>query len=87
MARVFDASSTTEDVLSGVSLHGRRILITGVSAGIKVETAPALAAHGAEVIGAARDLCKAGAATAHVRKAAAAGGGSIEIVVRSISRV
>ena len=85
MEKVFDASSTTDDVLSGVSLHGKRILVTGVSAGIGVETARALAAHGAQVIGAARDLGKAEAATAHVRKAAAAGGGSFEIVALDLA--
>ena len=62
MAQIFDASSTTDEVLSGVSLHGKRILVTGVSAGIGLETARALAAHGAQVLGAARDLTKAAAA-------------------------
>ena len=56
MAKTFGATSTTEDVLSGVNLKGKRILVTGVSAGIGVETARALAAHGAQVVGAARDL-------------------------------
>ena len=64
MAKVFDATSTTDDVLSGVSLEGKRILVTGVSAGLGVETARALAAHGARVVGAARDLGKAEGATA-----------------------
>jgi NAD(P)-dependent dehydrogenase (short-subunit alcohol dehydrogenase family) len=59
MANVFGATSTTEDVLSGVNLEGKRILVTGVSAGLGVETARALAAHGAQVVGAARDLAKA----------------------------
>ena len=85
MAKVFDASSTTDDVLSGGSLHGKRILVTGVSAGIGVETARALAAHGAQVIGTARDLSKAEAATTHVRKAAAAGGGSFEIIALDLA--
>jgi NAD(P)-dependent dehydrogenase (short-subunit alcohol dehydrogenase family) len=74
MAKVFGATSTTEDVLSGVNLKGKRILVTGVSAGIGVETARSLAAHGAQVVGAARDLAKAEAATAQVRKDAAHGG-------------
>jgi NAD(P)-dependent dehydrogenase (short-subunit alcohol dehydrogenase family) len=73
---VFGATSTTEDVLSGVNLRGKRILVTGVSAGLGVETARSLAAHGAQVVGAARDLNKAEAATAQVRKDAAANGGS-----------
>jgi len=79
-ATSFGATSTTDDVLSGVNLKGKRILVTGVSAGIGVETARSLAAHGAQVIGTARDLTKAKAATGQVRKDAAANGGSFELV-------
>jgi NAD(P)-dependent dehydrogenase (short-subunit alcohol dehydrogenase family) len=80
MAETFGATSTTEDVLSGVNLGDKRILVTGVSAGIGVETARSLAAHGASVVGTARDLAKAEAATAQIRKDAAANGGSFELV-------
>jgi len=80
MVEVFGATSTTEDVLSGVSLHGKRILVTGASAGLGVETARSLAAHGAHVVGAARDLTKAKGATEQVRKDAAANGGGFELV-------
>ena len=80
MANVFGATSTTDEVLSGVNLQGKRILVTGVSAGIGVETARSLAAHGAYVVGAARDLTKAEAATAQVRSDAAKRGGSFELV-------
>jgi len=80
MANLFGATSTTEDVLSGVNLRGKRILVTGVSAGLGVETARSLAAHGAKVVGAARDLEKAKAATATVQKDAAANGGSLELI-------
>ena len=59
MNRQFGATSTTDEVLEGVDLSGKRILVTGVSAGLGVETARALAAHGAQVVGAARDLAKA----------------------------
>jgi NAD(P)-dependent dehydrogenase (short-subunit alcohol dehydrogenase family) len=76
----FGATSTTDDVLSGVNLKGKRILVTGVSAGIGVETARSLAAHSAQVVGAARDLNKAKTATAQVRKDAATHGGSFELV-------
>ncbi|MBO9694642.1 MAG: SDR family NAD(P)-dependent oxidoreductase [Sphingopyxis sp.] len=76
----FNAKSTTDDVLAGVDLSGKRFLITGVSAGLGVETARALVAHGADVVGAARDLAKAGGATAEVREAAAQGGGSFELI-------
>jgi NAD(P)-dependent dehydrogenase (short-subunit alcohol dehydrogenase family) len=79
MSNVFGANSTTDEVLQGINLAGKRVLVTGVSAGIGVETARALAAHGAQVIGAARDLSKARAATAQVR-AQAAGGGAVDLI-------
>jgi NAD(P)-dependent dehydrogenase (short-subunit alcohol dehydrogenase family) len=85
MAKVFDAISTADDVLSGVNLQGKRILVTGVSAGLGVETARALAAHGAQVVGAARDLSKAEGATAHVREAASAGGGSFDLIALDLA--
>jgi NAD(P)-dependent dehydrogenase (short-subunit alcohol dehydrogenase family) len=80
MVQTFGATSTTEEVLSGINLGGKRMLVTGVSAGIGVETARSLAAHGANVIGTARDLTKGEAATAPIRKEAAANGGSFELV-------
>ena len=79
MSKPFGAESTTDEVLEGVTLSGKRVLVTGVSAGLGVETARALAAHGAEVVGAARDLAKAKEATAPVR-ADAANGGSLELI-------
>jgi NAD(P)-dependent dehydrogenase (short-subunit alcohol dehydrogenase family) len=75
----FGATSTTDDVLEGVNLRGKRVLVTGVSAGLGVETARALVAHGADVVGAARDLTKAKAATVGVQ-AAAKNGGGLELV-------
>jgi NAD(P)-dependent dehydrogenase (short-subunit alcohol dehydrogenase family) len=79
MSNLFGATSTTDEVLQGINLTGKRVLVTGVSAGLGVETARALAAHGAQVVGAARDLSKAQAATEQVR-AQAANGGSLELV-------
>jgi len=84
-ATSFGATSTTEDVLSGVNLAGKRILVTGVSAGLGVETARSLVAHGAQVVGAARDLAKAEAATAQVRNDAAAHGGSFELIALDLA--
>ena len=63
-----------------MDLRGKRVLVTGVLAGIGVETARSLAAHGAQVVGAVRDLSKAEAATAQVRKDAAENGGGFELV-------
>jgi NAD(P)-dependent dehydrogenase (short-subunit alcohol dehydrogenase family) len=85
MVDVFGATSTTDEVLSGVNLRGKRILVTGVSAGLGIETARALAAHGADVVGAARDLKKAEAATAQVRRDAATSGGNFELVALDLA--
>ena len=79
MAGSFGAESTTDEVLAGVDLSGKRILVTGVSAGLGVETARVLAAHGAQVVGAARDLGKARRAT-EVVLADAKNGGGLELV-------
>jgi NAD(P)-dependent dehydrogenase (short-subunit alcohol dehydrogenase family) len=66
MARVttpFTAQSTAAEVIGGVDLTGRRIIVTGGASGIGVETARALAGAGAEVTLAVRDM-KAGVRTA-----------------------
>lgn len=85
MVEVFGATSTTDEVLSGINLSGRRILVTGVSAGLGVETARAPAAHGADVVGAARDLKKAERATAQVHRDAPAAGGSLELIALDLA--
>src|SRR5271166_5494218 len=64
MTKTFGATSTTDEVLEGIDLSGKRVLVTGVSAGLGVETTRALVAHGATVVGTARDLNKARAALA-----------------------
>jgi NAD(P)-dependent dehydrogenase (short-subunit alcohol dehydrogenase family) len=89
MTGPFGAKSTTDEVLAGVDLSGKRILVTGVSAGLGVETARTLAAHGAQVVGAARDLGKARDATKGVRDQAANGGGLelIELDLASLASV
>jgi NAD(P)-dependent dehydrogenase (short-subunit alcohol dehydrogenase family) len=79
MIHSFGAASTTDEVLQGIDLTAKRVLVTGVSAGLGVETARALAARGAQVVGAARDLSKAKAATEQVRSQAARGG-SLQLV-------
>jgi NAD(P)-dependent dehydrogenase (short-subunit alcohol dehydrogenase family) len=59
MAKTFGAESTADEVLDGIDLSGKRVLVTGVSAGLGVETARAIVAHGATAVGTARDLAKA----------------------------
>ncbi|MET0193175.1 MAG: SDR family NAD(P)-dependent oxidoreductase [Hyphomicrobiaceae bacterium] len=79
MTTSFGSTSTTDEVLEGISLAGKRVLVTGVSAGLGVETARALAAHGAHVVGAVRELAKARKAIEPVISGARHGGG-IELI-------
>lgn len=60
----FGPHSAADEVLSGLDLSEKRVLITGVSAGLGVETARALVAYGAQVIGAVRNIEKGRTATA-----------------------
>jgi len=83
----FGWQSTSDEVLEGIDLTGKRALVTGVSAGLGVETARALAAHGAEVIGTARDLAKARAATAPLREAYGARFSLVELDLSSLASV
>ena len=69
--REFNAQSTTDDVLEGVSLAGRVIVVTGASAGLGVETARALSQAGAYVVLLARDRAKLKGAATSVRAATA----------------
>jgi NAD(P)-dependent dehydrogenase (short-subunit alcohol dehydrogenase family) len=80
MPEKFGAKSTADEVLSDVDLTRKRFLITGTSSGIGLETARSLAAHGASVVGAVRDIGKAELTTATVRNAASKGGGSLELI-------
>ncbi|GAB3834014.1 SDR family NAD(P)-dependent oxidoreductase [Dactylosporangium cerinum] len=52
----FGATSTAAEVLAGVDLSGKRMIVTGASSGLGAETARALAAAGAEVTLAVRDV-------------------------------
>ena len=45
----FSAVSTTDDVVSGIRLDGKHVLITGSTGGLGIETARALASIGALV--------------------------------------
>jgi NAD(P)-dependent dehydrogenase (short-subunit alcohol dehydrogenase family) len=80
MAQTFGAESTTDEVLAGFDLSGTRVLLTGASAGIGVETARALVARGAEVVGAVRDMEKAQRASAGILDAAKTGGGAFSLM-------
>jgi len=59
----FGATTTAAEVVAGVDLTGRRAVVTGASSGIGAETARVLAAAGAEVTAAVRDVTAAPAGT------------------------
>src|ERR1700693_3444877 len=58
----FGARSTADQVLAGVDLTRKRMVVTGCASGIGLETMKALAANGAHVIGLARTIDDARAA-------------------------
>jgi NAD(P)-dependent dehydrogenase (short-subunit alcohol dehydrogenase family) len=70
----FGFATTAAEVLDGVDLHGRRALVTGGASGIGVATARALAAAGADVTIAVRDVA-AGERVAGEISASLAGAG------------
>jgi NAD(P)-dependent dehydrogenase (short-subunit alcohol dehydrogenase family) len=51
----FDGSSTADEVIGGIDLHGLRAVVTGASSGIGAETVRVLAVAGADVTLAVRD--------------------------------
>ncbi|HEX3943904.1 MAG TPA: SDR family NAD(P)-dependent oxidoreductase [Rhizomicrobium sp.] len=52
----FGRRSTADQVLAGIDLTGKRLLLTGCNSGLGLETLNAFAANGATVIGLARTL-------------------------------
>ena len=55
---IFNANSTTNEVIAGISLDGRVAVVTGASAGLGIETARVLAQADATVLLVARDRAK-----------------------------
>lgn len=55
----FNATSTTNDVIKGIDLTGKIVIVTGGNTGIGLETTKTLAGAGATVIVPARDIEKA----------------------------
>jgi len=77
MGTRFGWESTSDQVLAGRDLRGKRIFVAGASSVLDAEIIRALVAHGADVIAADRDLEKARAVTGEI---AAAGPGSLELI-------
>jgi NAD(P)-dependent dehydrogenase (short-subunit alcohol dehydrogenase family) len=84
MARRFDSQSTTDQVLDGIDLSGKLVIVTGASGGLGAETARALAARGARVTLTARDTAKAEKVAAGIR--AAHPGSQLEVRALALDR-
>jgi NAD(P)-dependent dehydrogenase (short-subunit alcohol dehydrogenase family) len=69
----FGAETTTDEVLEGIDLSGKVAIVTGASAGLGVETSRALAAAGAHLVLAVRNLAKGEQVAAQIRESAAVG--------------
>lgn len=74
----FGARTTADEVLEGTDLTGKTAFITGGYSGLGQETARAMAARGARVIIAGRDIGKADAAAQEIR--AAVPGAQVETI-------
>jgi WW domain-containing oxidoreductase len=65
----FGRRSTADQVLAGIDLTGKHIIVTGCNSGLGYETLNALAANGAAVIGVARSIEAASRACAQASSA------------------
>ena len=64
----FNEATTTDEVLEGVDLRGKRIVITGTSSGLGEESARAMSSKGASITMAARNSEKNEAAASRIRE-------------------
>ncbi len=64
----FGEQSTVQEVLEGIDLSGKRVLITGGTSGLGLESAAAVAKAGAEIIITARDRDKFQLAVKHINE-------------------
>jgi len=70
--RSFDKRTTADQVLEGVDLSGKLVLITGASGGLGAEAARAMAARGASLVITGRNLEKTEGVAAGIREATGA---------------
>ena len=73
----FGANTTTDEVLEGLDLRGKLVLVTGGSSGLGQETARALVSKGARIVITARDVPKGRAVAEAI--AASTGKSAIEV--------
>lgn len=70
---------TADDVVKGVDLQGKYVIVTGATSGIGIPTARALARTGCNLVITARDAAKGSAVLAELKPIAAAAGGSVTV--------
>lgn len=63
----FGATTTADEVLDGIDLSGKLVVITGGASGLGQETARAMAAKGAQIVIPVRDMAKGEAAVADIK--------------------
>ena len=78
--RTFNAESTTDQVLEGVDLSGKTVLVTGCSSGLGAETARALASKGAAITLTGRNVEKTQTVADGIREST----GNDQLEVRSL---
>ena len=74
----FGHDTTANEVLEGIDLSGKLVLVTGGSSGLGAETAQALASKGANVIITVRNIAKGEAVIKNIFESI--GNGSIELM-------
>ncbi len=77
MAKPFGWHSTAGEVVQGIDLSGKQVVLTGASSGIGVETARALAMAGADLVLGVRDVSRGEAAASEI---AAGARGAIRVL-------
>ncbi len=77
--RKYGAATTAAEIIGDVDLHGHRVVVTGASSGIGVETARALASTGAEVTLAVRNVEAGGKVADGIANRLPAGAGDLRV--------
>jgi NAD(P)-dependent dehydrogenase (short-subunit alcohol dehydrogenase family) len=77
--RKYGAATTAAEIVQNVDLHGRRVVVTGASSGIGVETARALASTGAEVTLAVRNVEAGGKVADAIAEKLPPGAGALQV--------
>ena len=75
----YGAATTAAEIIHDADLHGRRVIVTGASSGIGVETARALASAGAEVTLGVRNVETGTKVASAIAEKLVAGAGSVHV--------